>query len=168
MEEDDAAMYGEALARRRHWPLWLVIVRSQPAQAPDLQTGRLLALQSISATFGFNEYIKVLLKDRILLDLCTYSCRWLALTVVAGSSCSRAVGSNRISEQEEGRGKLTHGGGDWGSIHGGVPDVGVLSRPACPAGACSCHGILSSGLALIVVLPTLEAPRRVQDTPIEC
>ncbi|CAK0743676.1 hypothetical protein CVIRNUC_001488 [Coccomyxa viridis] len=25
MEEDDAAMYGEALARRRHWPLWLVI-----------------------------------------------------------------------------------------------------------------------------------------------
>ena len=27
MEEDDAAMYGEALARRRHWPLWLVIVR---------------------------------------------------------------------------------------------------------------------------------------------
>jgi hypothetical protein len=27
MEEDDAAIYSEALARRRHWPLWLIIVR---------------------------------------------------------------------------------------------------------------------------------------------
>lgn len=26
-EEDDAAIYAEALARRRHWPLWLPIVR---------------------------------------------------------------------------------------------------------------------------------------------
>ena len=26
-EEDDAAIYSEALARRRHWPRWLIIVR---------------------------------------------------------------------------------------------------------------------------------------------
>ena len=64
--------------------------------------------------------------------------------MLVGSSCSRAVGGNRVSEQEEGRGKLTHGGGDWGSLHGGVPDVGILPWPACPAGAGSCHGILLS------------------------
>jgi hypothetical protein len=30
-EEDDAAIYAEALARRRHWPLWLPIVRPPSA-----------------------------------------------------------------------------------------------------------------------------------------
>lgn len=31
VEEDDAAIYSEALARRRHWPLWLIVVRFTPS-----------------------------------------------------------------------------------------------------------------------------------------
>lgn len=27
VEEDDVAIYGEALARRKHWPLWMLLVR---------------------------------------------------------------------------------------------------------------------------------------------
>ncbi len=30
VEEDDAAIYSEALARRRHWPLWLIVVSFPP------------------------------------------------------------------------------------------------------------------------------------------
>ena len=30
-EEDDVAIYGEALARRKHWPLWMLLVRDPPA-----------------------------------------------------------------------------------------------------------------------------------------
>ena len=33
-EEDDAAIYSEALARRRHWPLWLIIVRAHAFELP--------------------------------------------------------------------------------------------------------------------------------------
>ena len=43
---------------------------SLSAKVPGAQTGRLSALQSTFATFGINEYTKVLLKDRIL---CAFS-----------------------------------------------------------------------------------------------
>lgn len=41
-EEDDIAIYGEALARRKHWPLWMLLVR-QHRQA------RLWGLLSVAA-----------------------------------------------------------------------------------------------------------------------